>query len=1025
MSSPPLPHAIRWLNAAQFFTALNINIFKFILIFYLIEIQGEAQAKTITATIGIVFVMPFILFSHLAGILADRYSKQRVIMLTKMSEVFIMMLGIAAYANGSIPGLYAVMFCMSLQNTLFSPAKFGIIPELVPPEQLSGANAVLGSFTFIAIIAGTTLSSTLQHYFKETPNLSVSICVLIAAGAYLSGRNITKTPAKDPQRRFSIWFLWEIFKTVREASRDRQLITAILGCSYFWLIGAYIQANIIPYGIEVFSFSSEKSAYLFLITAFGIATGSLLAGKLSGRNIEFGIVPVGSIGMAAMCYLLSQLNSNQLLFAIVALFIMGASAGLFIIPLAAFIQYRSPDQRRGEFQAATNFLNFGGILLASLLILIFTQYFKLSAQGGFAAMGLLTLILTAIAICLLPDFLVRFIMVFMTRVFYRITVRGLENVPLHGPALLVSNHVSWVDGLAILSTGQRRIRFIMQKEIYHKRWLYPLARLMRMIPISARDSPKEIVAALAQGRVALEEGYLVCIFAEGMITRTGNLAGFQKGYRQIVKHLDVPIIPVYIGGAWGSIFSYSRGKLLAVWPQQIPYPIAIHFGSPSAPHTTPHELRLAVMNLAVDYFSALPYVNQTLAQAYIPVARHHWNRPVLTLTADQKPSVLTHGRLLSRALAAAEDFQMRLRHHRVVGIHSSSVSDTMIYNLAISILGKTSVNLIGNSTVDQLTTQIQHCGVTAILCSTSRHPALFKLKNLNLLVITPPGNSNSSSTEKYLITGIKARYIPPPFWVKSVTASDQHFAAIMMSDNEPFQTEVIPLTDHNILVNITSINQLIQGDEHAHILCHRHGLPSFNLILNLWYPLLTGACLTIHDLTNDNWPEGPGTDRSTITMIITNPAYLAHTENISRETFPGLKFIVIVTPHPLNEAQQAVLAKSTIPVLTAFGISESGSMIAMNVPDQQIDKVDQIGVKADSMGHPLPGVAVRIVAPDTGDLLPPSQQGRIQIRGGNVINGYLNSPTSANAQFNNGWYDTGKLGMIDEDGFLYLFTKQD
>ena len=332
----------KWLNATQFLGALNDNIFKFLIIFFLIRMQGVENAKTIQGIAGLIFVIPFLIFSHAAGVLADRYSKRLIIVGTKLFEIAVMCLGALVFFLGVPVALYAVLFLMATQSAFFGPSKFGIIPELVADEEISKANSLLVSFTFFAIIIGTSTAPLVSRAIAGHYEIAGILCAIIAVLGTTCSLRITKTAPKQSAQRFTLLFLRDIWHTIKDVQHDKHLFTAVIGSSYFWLIGAYVQLNIIPFGIEVLHLSAENSAYLFLLTAIGIAAGSSLAGKLSGRNIEFGIVPLGALGMTITLIALNFVPGNSVVPACIVIVFMGVSAGLFVIPLASFTQYRSP-----------------------------------------------------------------------------------------------------------------------------------------------------------------------------------------------------------------------------------------------------------------------------------------------------------------------------------------------------------------------------------------------------------------------------------------------------------------------------------------------------------------------------------------------------------------------------------------------------------------------------------------------------------------------------------------------------------
>ena len=401
-------NTFKWLNTTQFLGALNDNLFKLTMVFFLISSNSGINPDQVMANTGAVFVLPFLLFSDSAGVLADRLSKQKIIVILKIIEIGLMALGTLCFLFKSNYGLYAVLFLMCTQSAFFGPAKYGIIPELVPLERLSKSNSYLISATFLSIIIGTVLSSFMATGEKGYIFCGF-LCILVSCTGFLASRKIHKTPACKGTGKLSPFFFIGIFKTVKTVSKDRYLIMSVLTSSYFWMVAAYTQMNIVPYGIQLMNLAPENSniaGYLYLVVAVGIGAGAILAGRLSGRNVELGIVPMGVFGLSIFLIFLS-FTADSLLCAIVAILFLGISAGLFILPLNAFIQWKTPDDKRGAVLATTNFLNFVGILCATLMMKIFQEGFGFSPGHAFMFLGTMTFILGICAMIVLPEFFIR------------------------------------------------------------------------------------------------------------------------------------------------------------------------------------------------------------------------------------------------------------------------------------------------------------------------------------------------------------------------------------------------------------------------------------------------------------------------------------------------------------------------------------------------------------------------------------------------------------------------------------------
>ena len=678
-----------WLNAAQFLGALNDNIFKLLVILFLVGKSGGENAHKVTAIAGAVFVVPFLAFIPAAGTMADRFSKTTIIRWSKFAEIICMLMGCAAFYLGQSTGIYVVLFFMAMQSAFFGPCKYGVIPELVEKEKLSKANGVIEAFTYLAIIFGSALAVWFSLATGRNFIAASFICVIIACVGFLCSFGAGRTEPAGGDRKMSILFIHDVIHTLWLIRRMKYLLLTIYASAYFLLIGGLVYANIIPYGMQNLGLNQDQSAQLYVAVALGIGLGALLAGRLSGRNVEFGIVPLGAFGMAAASCWLAFVRGGVWA-AVIPAFLVGVSGGLFIVPLHAFMQWQSPKKRRGEVLAASSFLGWTGVILSSGIIYVFCGLLGVTASQMFAVIGIVTGIAAVVSLIVLPDFLVRFICIIVTKIFYWIRTEGIENVPLEGGVLLVSNHASWVDALLLISTQQRRIRFVMDKSFYNRPLLKPICKLLGVIPISAEDSPKEILRSLKEARQAMDEGFMVCIFAEGAMTRSGMLRGFKEGFERIMKGSRYAIIPVYIGGTWGSVFSYYYGRPMSTLPKSLPVRVSIHFGKAMRSDARAFEIRQKVQELSCDYFDVLKSKQGSLGGEFIKAARKHWRKHCM---ADSLGMRLSYGETLTGAVMFAGELRGRTEKRENVGVLLPSSVAGAIANIAIGLCGRVSVNI--------------------------------------------------------------------------------------------------------------------------------------------------------------------------------------------------------------------------------------------------------------------------------------------------------------------------------------------
>ena len=391
MSFNKRKHSFKFLNATQFLGALNDNVFKLILVYFIINLQGLPDASTILAKAGAIFVIPFLIFSAAAGVLADRLSKRNIIIAMKMAEVLVMALSIFAVVLKTPTFFYTLLFFMGMQSAVFGPSKYGIIPEIVDPKYVSKANGALNSFTYLAIIIGTFLASFITDVTNKNFIIATILCVIIAAIGLSTSFGVIKTPAKRSKKKINPLFFYEIYKTLVLCAKKRYLISAVLGSAFFLFIGGFTQLNTIPYAIESLNLTEIGGGYLFLATAVGIAIGSTLAGRLSKDRVEPGLACLAGF-FVGIVFILLGIFPNNLIVVIILLILLGFFGGIYLIPFDSFIQIASPDRKRGRIIAAANFLSFCGVLLSAFFLYLISSTLKFSSANGFLFIGLLALI---------------------------------------------------------------------------------------------------------------------------------------------------------------------------------------------------------------------------------------------------------------------------------------------------------------------------------------------------------------------------------------------------------------------------------------------------------------------------------------------------------------------------------------------------------------------------------------------------------------------------------------------------------
>lgn len=449
--------SFRYLNIAQFIGAMNDNIFKLLLAFCFIQIEGPQSSNRILSMAGAVYVLPFILLSTWAGIIADRYSKRTIIISTRVAETLVLFLGMIAFALHSQFLSFTALFLLAAHSALFGPCKYGIVPEIVPQEKISKANGILTSFSYVAIIVGTFMAAFLADVTNRHFIIALGYCCFFSLISIVASFYIQKTPPAGSLKKVTPWLISEILENLRIIRNEPSLLSAVLGSAFFLFVGSYVQLNMIPFAMKTMHLSDVQGGYMFLLTAFGIGIGSLAAGKLSGKAVEFGLVPLGGVGMGVSCLLLDY-YSESLPIVLVLVFLIGAFGGIYLVPLDSFIQVASPSTHRGQIVATGNVLGFCGVLLSAFSMYVMSEIIGLTPDQGFSIVGIVTLLSSTLIFVLMSGYVVRFFSLVTSYFFFPAYLRGKEQIPLDKPSIFLVPQSLWPWATVLLASQRRRMR---------------------------------------------------------------------------------------------------------------------------------------------------------------------------------------------------------------------------------------------------------------------------------------------------------------------------------------------------------------------------------------------------------------------------------------------------------------------------------------------------------------------------------------------------------------------------------------
>lgn len=603
----------------QSLTAFNDNFYKSILILIAVVISpNEKQSGLLTTLASGILILPFFILSPLAGSISDRYEKTSIIRKIKLGEIAIVLLGIAALYSGSIPFMLLVLFLLGAQSAMFGPVKYSYLPESQKSGDLMQATGLVEMGTFVAILSGMFVGNMVLSAddIRNNQFFVSSIVFLVIAGlGYYYSTLIPKSKPGTTSVKITLNPFPEYGSLYRLCKQNKSIFYSILAISWFWFIGSSLIAllpNLIKFGVN-----GDKNIITLCLMLFtlSLALGSVLSDKLSHSHIEIGMVPLGSFGISLFCFdlyfipyeVLSQqtwtittiLTSTnwhtwRLLFDVFGLGIFGA---WFIVPLYALIQHRSPKDKCSRLIAANNIANALFMVVSAVTFALLFEY-EVTTPTQMLLLAIANMIVSLYIFSLVPEFFLRFLAWILAKTTYRLTYTGREHIPQTGAAILLPNHLSYIDWLVLTAAFQRPVRFVMHHSFYNIRLIKPVLKLMGCIPIAQeKENPAAKAQAFEQIHAAIRAGDLICIFPEGNLTNDGQLQKFRSGFHQVVLDTNVAVIPVAMSGLWGSFFSRKGGRAIKKVPKPSRRKLKVDILPPVQPEdATPEHIERIVSN---------------------------------------------------------------------------------------------------------------------------------------------------------------------------------------------------------------------------------------------------------------------------------------------------------------------------------------------------------------------------------------------------------------------------------------------
>lgn len=1047
---------------AQFFVmaqgAFNDNVLKFIILFFLINQAGKSDITffgyqlnevNINSFGTVIFSLPFVIFAGAVGSLSNRFSKRTIIILAKVLEIPIVAAMFVAFSSGNVYLLYGLVFMMAAQSAIFGPAKYGILPETLPEARLSWANGVFAMGTLVAVILGTGVSGPLFAALGDNVHFSALFLVVFSTLGVIAALRVQNVPAANPKQPLTLNPVGGLGVYLRAIWKDRHLLHTFAGYIYFWFAGAVIQQNLMVYAerlgaaaraaaetaakeglplpiapeglfAKLATLPAQSPAVFtsvcLVAVALGIGTGSVIAGFASRRKIELGIVPVGIFGMSIFGILIF-IGMGAPWLVVPLVLGMGFFAGFFDVPLAATVQKRSPAHLRGGIMAAGNFLTFAGMLVAGPFFYAL-DWLGFDSGGVFLVISLMSLAIGAYLCTSLPIVALRGVMWLLTNTIYRVNVLGRVNIPEDGPALFISNHHSLVDTIFILCATDRQIHFIVGPTATQVPWAARIVRTTHALVYDPDGTKEERANALAAIQKCIKDGHIVCLSTEGPHHADGMLSSIQRDFHTLTGDLGVPVHPVCITRIWGILYTIENNLLKWRKAPYTPYPVTVNFG-PALEDASAENVRSQLGELIVKTYDERVYPWRQLHHGFIRAARKNLRRMSF---ADPVSGELNYFKALVGSIVFARKLNTILDKQEMVGILVPPSVGGALANLGLGMLGRVPVNLNYTASNDTLASCARQCEITQVLTSK---------KLLERLPIEVPGQSiflediRESVSGKDRVVAMLLALFTPIWLLEKILGTPRRglddLGTIIFSSGSEGDPKGVMLTQRNITANAFQVLETFPHDRNTCLVGFLPFFHSFGYTVTLWLVAVWGLRGIYHSNPLEPKVIGGLIEKYKATIMVATSTFLQHfIRRCTKEQLQSLEFVVCGAEKLAPRVRDAFQGRFGVEPLEGYGTTECAPGVSVNAPDLLSPGFHVKLARRGTIGRAFCGQKMRVVDPDTEVELPLGTPGLLQVKGPNIMKGYLHLEEKTASVLKDGWYSTGDIAAIDFEGFVQI-----
>ncbi len=1015
----------------------------------LFKLYSGSYQVIMTALVNALILLPFILLLTPAGFLSDRYNKLRIMRATAWGGIAICAGIVLCYYLGWFLPAFAMTLLLAIQSAIYSPAKYGFIKEFFGRQKLGEVNGIVSALAIVSTLAGTlAFSIGFEAMYPDDAQTEADVLRAIAPSGWLLllgscvetillyriPLGALHTPGDEGQPRLQSWYRWfgpqQLRANLGPLLDSRAIRLSAIGLAMFWAVGQVMLAAFPSFLKENLGVTNTIVVQgIIASSGLGIALGSMYAGRFSRNYIETGLLPLGALGLALGLLALPQVESTTV--AALLLFFIGIMGGIFIVPLNALVQYFAGEAALGKTLAASNWLQNVNMLLFLLLTVAFSLL-GWSSRALLQLIALVALVGSLYTLWELPQSLTRFLLGRIVTTRYRIRVQGMKHIPAQGGVLLLGNHVSWIDWAIVQIASPRPVRFMMIDSIYKLWYLTWFFRLLGCIPIAAGAASRSSLDSVA---AALQRGEVVCLFPEGVISCSGHLAEFRRGYERACAQVDdsVVIVPFYLRGLWGSLFSRASERLKRSTRTRLTREVVVDFGMPLSKTTTTDVLKRAVIDLSQaswqEYADNLPHIGEQWI-----VAGAQPGNPLVLL--DTMGTQMKAWAVLTGSIVMARRFR-KLSPEQNIGILLPSSTGSVLANLAAALAGKISVNLNFTASSEAVLSAVLQAEIKTVYTS-SRFLDKLKTRGIDFtplqdhckFVPLEDFRADTSAVEKAL-TLLACALLPATAlkWLFCARYPNTQPATILFSSGSEGLPKGVLLSHRNLMANVKQVAELLNTEDNDVILANLPPFHALGLTVTHFLPLLEGIPVVCHADPTDVVACAMAVAENRITIMFgTSSFFRLYTRNakIHPLMLDSLRLVIAGAEKLQDEVRKDFKLKFNKDILEGYGATETAPVASVNMPDRisPDDWKVQTSWKIGSVGLPIPGTSFRIVDPDSYDTLGTGEAGMILVSGAQVMPHYLKNETQSAKVLRDldgkRWYVTGDKGYLDADGFLFI-----